>query len=806
MLNKNSRQLLLNLAQIKFDSLKTEAGFSNEFKDAEIEVGTIDPKQPGQAKNKFNEQLKERLKDLRRLYSQTHFFHRSGNEILSIPCRQNSAFIGDRPTKIRLSQNLSLCAALARNALINFLFEMGRSILEFRPLIFLADRQTDILASSLPSGVICPSWLSVRPTYEVDVRVITLDRQPSFVGLALNTWTSKIIDISCEELIAKGFPIVGLYVGQYLPQFDARVAPRLQRIGRVSSIAGDRFLLDDAREGIQSVEIKEAYLIRDTEAYQRCLVHAFGDRANEVDQRIKQNTSAFVSGPNRLQHLKKVISYLGNLKLEMIPGLNFTIQNFLAEGTSALFPEIRKASKPVFVYDPAGRRTGSWPDGDIDRHGPYNYQNHTPTRPRVCVICQASQQGLVEKFLDKFVNGTLKSIMVTSGIRPNQGEKRGPFDMGLLRKYRLDDISFEYFKTEDDSAEAYQKAVRKALEFQRDRDFTWDLAMVQIEERFHKLYGERNPYFITKSSFLTQQIPVQEFETETASLPEYSLAYAMNQMALATYAKLGGVPWLMQAGRTTAHELVFGLGSASIGDGRLGKKERVVGITTVFSGEGKYHLANISQAVPIAEYKSTLLASLKSTIDRVKSELNWQKRQHIRLIFHNSFKSFSDDEADAVEEVVKGLGDYQVDLAFLQVIEDHPYLLFDENQKGVGGIGSRQLKGICAPERGYFFRLSGHEVLISLKGVAEVKSPEHGMPRPLLLKLHRNSSFKDTTYLAQQVFAFSCHSWQGFSASPMPVTIRYSDLIAKLLGNLATVPSWNSEVMLGRIGTMRWFL
>jgi len=40
----------------------------------------------------------------------------------------------------------------------------------------------------------------------------------------------------------------------------------------------------------------------------------------------------------------------------------------------------------------------------------------------------------------------------------------------------------------------------------------------------------------------------------------------------------------------------------------------------------------------------------------------------------------------------------------------------------------------------------------------------------------------------------------------MPVTIMYSELIAKMLGQLGTVSRWNPNAMLGRIGETRWFL
>lgn len=305
---------------------------------------------------------------------------------------------------------------------------------------------------------------------------------------------------------------------------------------------------------------------------------------------------------------------------------------------------------------------------------------------------------------------------------------------------------------------------------------------------------------------MSHQIPSQEFELETVNLRDRQLVYVLNNMALATYAKLDGIPWLMKSNRTIAHELVFGLGSASIGEGRLGTRERIVGITTVFSGEGKYHLSNVSQAVPMTEYKQALFDSLKNTINKVRDELNWQRRDHVRLVFH-SFSPFKKvDVAEVVKNVVSSLQDYNVDLAFLHVVDDHPFMLFDESQPGVRDFETGGTKGSLAPERGFFFRLSGHEVIMSLTGPKELKRPEDGMPHPIVLRLHRNSTFGDTTYLARQVYAFSCHSWRSFFPSPMPVTILYSQLIARILGNLSSISNWSPDALLDRVGTTRWFL
>ena len=78
--------------------------------------------------------------------------------------------------------------------------------------------------------------------------------------------------------------------------------------------------------------------------------------------------------------------------------------------------------------------------------------------------------------------------------------------------------------------------------------------------------------------------------------------YVLDNIALASYAKLGGIPFVMAATPGLAHELVIGIGSATLRSSRLGRAERVVGITTVFSADGNYLLYNSSREVDIDDY------------------------------------------------------------------------------------------------------------------------------------------------------------------------------------------------------------
>jgi len=49
-------------------------------------------------------------------------------------------------------------------------------------------------------------------------------------------------------------------------------------------------------------------------------------------------------------------------------------------------------------------------------------------------------------------------------------------------------------------------------------------------------------------------------------------------------------------------------------------------------------------------------------------------------------------------------------------------------------------------------------------------------------------------------------SWRSFFPASMPVTISYSDLIAKLLGELKDIPNWNPDMLITKLSESRWFL
>jgi hypothetical protein len=747
----------------------------------------------------FPYQTEDQLRALRNDHRATHFVQRyHGTQIIAVPTVTDAPTLGGTAEEIRLHADLGLCAALLRNALISCLHGRGNAVVWFDPVEFVS-QSDEVLEQVLAPPLTRPEWLEVRPKYEISVRRVAFSKQPEFVGLALNVRTHRQIRSSCSDLLAAGVRLVGLYVGRLEPDRDHRIAPRLRLVGRVRGVAGSSLLLDDARDGIESIDAKDAYL-QVNGGFAACLAAAFGARAGAVESALDRQLATLRAGPSKLERLRSALKGLNSLGLELLPGVPVKIGQFRSEehdaNQSIKFPTVAVAPKPVFIFHPNNQQTHNWSDGGLQQFGPLDADVFTPKSPRVCVICQRDKQGQVESFLNKFRDGI-----------PATGSNRAAFAQGFVRKYRLQEMKVEFFLADNGTPAAYQKAIRQALAVQDQKgqgQRWWHLAMVQIEESFHNLTGEANPYLLAKADFLTADIPVQEFEIETATQWDGQLQWSLNNMALATYAKLGGVPWRVQANRALTHELVFGLGSAVISDGVFGSKDRMVGITTVFSGDGCYWLSNLSRSVPFEEYRDSLLNSLRATVAQVRADMNWQKGDAIRLVFH-SFKPFKDTEAEAVKEVMTELGEFDVQYAFLHVVEDHPYLLFDRGQEGIRRSG-QSAKGEFTPQRGLYFQLSAREVLMTLTGPNDLKRPEDGLPFPVLLRLHRSSTFDDVIYLANQLYVFANLSWRSFFPSSTPVTILYSQLIANLLGQLHRIPRWNPNTMLGRIGRTRWFL
>lgn len=733
---------------------------------------------------------RDKLKELRTQHGALYLFRRGGTDgssIHAVALEAGLPTIGETVEQWRCDEVPWLVGALAIQSLSAKFRSAGGEIISLRPLKLVSRRPADLF----PQGAGLPPWLRRRIVFSFETRLFPhgVKRQPL---LMCGVRTMNAIDANCAVLIANNIPLEGRYVTRAVSP-GAAGKGRFQLAGRVRGSIGSRLLLEDCGPGPNEIEATDAFLENRRENMEWCVRNLLASHADRILEQAERQAAIHVNGPGRLKHAEDMFAFLRRADLELAPGVPLRLGPLIGGRESRVPVQSGVIQKPTLVFDPSGTRTDKWNERGLDQNGPYDQRTFSPKELKIAVICQESCEGEVDRFIAKFLDGL-----------PNEGSgTRRPYEKGFIRRYALQQPTVQIFTARSAAADDYIAACRAAIAAASDQGAEWDLAIVQIDGDFRDLPMERNPYFAAKAAFLKHRVPVQEVTLNTIRMPDARLVFALNNMSVATYAKIGGIPWLLQAQPRVAHELVIGIGSQTLGSSRLGNQERRVGITTVFSSDGRYILENRTAAVAYSDYPDALITSLSRSIQQIREMDNWRNTDDVRLIFH-MFKEARDVEAEAVARLIEELGLTQVRYAFLHIVDDHPFALFDEENQGVGPQQGR--KGVLAPERGTAVRLGESEALICFSGSREVKQAHHGLPHPSLLKLHRKSTFRDMNYLTRQAFDFSCHSWRMFSPAPVPITIHYSELIARLLAGLDRTPNWDPDAMLGAVGRTRWFL
>lgn len=736
---------------------------------------------------------RDSLIELRARFAQTHVLIRDGkaNRIIEVPVVADAEPISSKTMEIELKENTRYWNLLLNAALVRT-FHGKRDIARDYPVEILGSAKLNYIRHER-----LPNWVQKRSLLQFVPRTIYGTSGIPLFGLVCDARMRNLLLAPCSELMAAGVSPVGRYVLVDRPARDSRIADWAQTVGKVCNIEGDTLILEDYREGFETVSAENARLSASQIDFDWCVNQLLGPEAEIVLRESKVRATELHCGPGRLKMIEETLAFLRTQSLEAAPGAVFEIQSILDSKHSS-FPTSEMIEKPSLVFDPSGMRTDRWNERGIKNNGPYDQRSFTPKKLNIAVICQAQHEGQVEAFVAKFLDG-MPDVKIG-----RKGDETARYGDGFLRRFQLERANVQTFTTTNPSIGGYQEACTNALEYASNVGVQWDLALVQIEEHFKTLPGQQNPYYGTKAMLLKNHVAVQNFRLETMKQNPKSLVFTMNQMSLASYAKLGGRPWLLSAEQTVAHEFVIGVGSHVTSNSRIGGGTRHVGITTVFSSDGGYHLSERTSVVPFEDYSAALAETLKVAILRVRDEDNWKNTDRVRLIFH-MFKPAKDVEADAIKAAVEGLDLNNVTYAFLHIAPSHPFVILDRNQKGQQSYASK--KGVLGPTRGVHLKLGDYESLVVFSGTSELKQETDGLPRACLLKLHRNSTFRDMTYLARQAFDFAAHSWRIMSPERFPISIKYSDLIAERLTGLKQVPGWDDDAVKFRdIGRTPWFL
>lgn len=756
---------------------------------------------------------------LRAEHQETHAFRfdsRQGS-ITNVSIADGVEPLG-KTERVRVDGHLLLLGKAVQQSILSWLSGHRKILKRSKPLMFWGGAEESRLLrrailDSAPNGrgpqPSLGSAVDIAVRYMFDTRLILPpgNARP-YLGLAVDVRTSNVIDLSVADLMDRGLGVVGKYVCKRQNGNDDLLHPKLATIGMVSSVEGNRLLLTDSG-GVDEIDARDALLEPRQENLEEIVENLYGaTQGKRILKRLKELRGPYGTAPGKLSRIEQTLEGLRNHHRVTLNGgeVAANFEDLLANG-SPLFPATIRTNRPVYLFGAQGRQTGNHPDGGVQRFGPYKYMQHTKNEPLIAVVCEASMRGRVEQFAESLRSGFAEEAwqeVTRDWSRP----KSNPYPGGLLEKFRLRRVRYEFEEVDGATAAEYREAIERLLERLPRAP---DLALVQTREEFKRLRGNQDPYLVSKAAFMGAGVPVQAIGDDKIDASDDQLPYILNSVGLASYAKLDGKPWVLSTRDPSSHELVIGLGYTEVSESRLGEKTRYVGITTVFLGDGRYLLWGLTRAVEFENYADALLKSLHATIRHVEKEGNWQSKDQVRLVFH-VYKPLKHVEIDAIKELVRDMvrDAYRVEYAFLDLSSHHEFQLFDTKQEGTGyrsEQGRWKKKGKGVPQRGFCVQLDKGRALLHLIGPGNLKTEEQGAPQPLLIQVHPSSDLDDLTYLVRQIYHFTHLSWRNFYPATEPVTILYSRLIAKVLGNLRSVEGWDSRVIsVGPLRNNMWFL
>lgn len=721
----------------------------------------------------------DRLHELRAAHNHTHSFFRHGDYIYISPMREPHLKIGET-VRLDVASNLEVVGSLIRHMLFRAFKDTQPNIvpLSFAPLSFLsANKEFDLARRLLPESL--QGVIMFPRLIDVWVRLTRPKGVPSF-GLVITVRHRWVFRRTIQELIDEGYDVVGKGVidAVPLPGMENILAPKEDLIGTIVSVSGQTVKIN-TNEGLKE---RKATLLFPTRSRQQIgdylSVKLGRNEANRIFKLIRDEEPERVSPGFMLSNAQKMAKWLSERTYQNLDAFCFSVakEDSLPGDSFQLEP-----TKFIFGLTPGSSAdsilSGLW------RLGPYDRARFDKKSPTVLAVFHKKNRGYATNFLAKLVNGMPESQF---------------FKKGFKDLFRLHEVPVHTEELDSYEPEAYEEAIAKAIRSEADK---FDLAIVETLEESKRLPPFNNPYLRAKAKLMMSGIPVQCITEEHLKGHDGILSTILGPIALQLYAKLGGVPWVLPASQSVDRELIVGIGNSiqrkNVYSGA--EQSRIVGLTTFFSGEGRYLLGQQLRSVPYDEYFYELLAGLKGSIGQLAEEYGWKEDDNVRLVFH-VFKPVKNIEVEVVDQLIKQYPQFRIKYAFVTVSRDHPFMMFRAATQDRGELN------VLLCERGENLVLDDRSCLLQIRGPKHVKTRRHKFPTPVLIRMHENSSYHDLQYIAQQILDFSWASWRSFNPASSPVSIFYSELIAKMTRELQQVPGWSPDILNSQFRSTKWFL
>ena len=704
--------------------------------------------------------------------------------VFALPAEPGLELDGAVETTLEVNESLGFLAFLINSALPRVV-PYYRAF-RHRPFTFLGSKHEFVeqIRHQIPSAPEVVKGFAIRPRYALEARVVQ-PADEAFIGLFVMLSTRYEISADLRDLVVAGVSLSGLDVVRRKPAADQR-----RLVGRVERLDGDEVVLAESFDQLSRVPIEHVAIEGSKDAFAHCLKVILGQSYSRFESERQRLEGELLGGPGVDAMLREMGGFLSGKvsPFQVGVGVRCAIGQRLTVANTDLYRSVHRADPVTYCFDPTRTKQDQYAWRGLTTYGPFSRDSFAARSPQILVVAPDVVQGTAETFVRAL----------------RDGAPRSAYPGGFASTFRLANPSFILQKV-DAAGDRPHQAYRRAIETALSAEQRPDVALVVVQDENADLPDAVNPYLHARALLLMGGIPSQEIRVSTMRQTGSALAYTLQNVSVALYAKLNGVPWTVDQRLPIADEIVVGLGIAELASSRYQQAQRYMGVTTVFRGDGNYLLGSLSRECSFEEYPQVLRESVREVLTEIKRRNGWNSGDTVRIVCHTSIPMRDRQLDRLIAESVNAVGAEQtVEFAFLTVGDRQIFTMLDTAQRGKEVLGQR--KGVFAPERGTIAQISTTQRLLAVTGPALVKRPGAPLPRQLHLRLHAASTFRDLDYLAEQVLKFTSLSWRSTLPARRPVTIYYSGLMADLLARLRAVPGWSPALLNTRLRYSRWFL
>lgn len=332
----------------------------------------------------------------------------------------------------------------------------------------------------------------------------------------------------------------------------------------------------------------------------------------------------------------------------------------------------------------------------------------------------------------------------------------------LIETFKIKQNKFKYtkYKMEDLNLKSYQKELRVINDT--------DLVIIVVDKSHELLLPNISPYYFCKTKFIekninTQEVQIQQIKKFLADKKNGTANYTHHNFALNIYAKLGGMAWTIKPNEPK-NELVIGIGATTDKKG-----QPILGLASVFRGDGKYLFGEVSSITDMENYPTSLEKILTKSIQTAIDDEILDIDKPFHLMFHVFKEVGKNNEIKALIRTVKKFSKYQFKYTFVHIGSGHNYRFFTYSESNQ--VLNFDLKGNFGQnKRGTFIKINEK---MGFLGLQPLNSVFHK------ISIDKRSTYFNLNYVAKQVYQFAELSHTSYNKQGTPVTIKYPQLMAK---------------------------